>query len=341
VGLSAGSRTVVGVILRNEPCGCGSATKFKRCCLPRLDAVAGELRARDRVLDELIDWAREHHAETLEEASRETTLVGMLGGRAARNANVIWAVDDFSPADGGPPVMRRFAERAGLDPAGRAIAVGLADARLDVYRVSARVGDAWLEIESLTGGSRTRLPCRYGYEVLRVGDIVVGRVVSTTAIPTMWGGAKSFPPDTERRWRARLADLPTDRAAAGLVLLEFHPDDAAEPLPDGLDVVSRSWPIVDEEEFIEGVEGDDVFECIGQEMSGRWAFAWLDEADSGAENLGGWQEEDGEIEVARLVVGETEVTLISGDAETLATVAGYVEAEFGDVLRPPGEALAA
>jgi hypothetical protein len=326
---------------RNEPCPCGSGTKYKRCCLPRLDAVARELRERDVVLDELIDWAREHYAGTLEEASRESTLIGLLGGRAARNANMIWAVDDFSPADGGSPVMARFAERADLDPAARAIAVGLAGARLDVYRVSGTIGGAWVEIEPLTGGSLVRIPCRYGYEALRDGDIVVGRVVSTTAIPTMWGAAKSFPPDTERRWLARLADLPTDRAAAGLLLLEFHPDDAAEPLPDGLDVVSRSWPIVEEEEFIDAVEDDDIFECIGQEMSGRWVFAWLDEADCGAPNLGGWQEGEGEIEVARLVVSELEVTLISGDVETLASVAAYVAAEFGDVLRPPGEALAA
>jgi SEC-C motif len=329
------------MISRNESCPCGSGTKYKRCCLPRLDAVARELRERDVVLDELIDWAREHHAGTLEQASRETTLIGLLGGRAARNASVIWAVDDFSPADGGLPVMARFAERADLDPGARAIAVGLADARLDVYRVSGTISGAWLEIEPLIGGSRVRLPCRYGYEALRGGDIVVGRVVSTTAIPTMWGAAKSFPPDTERRWLARLADLPTDRAAAGLVLLGFHPDDAAEPLPEGLDVVSRSWPIVDAEELIDAVEEDDIFECIGQEMSGRWAFAWLDEADCGAVNLGGSREEDGEIEVARLVVGEAEVTLISGDAETLATVAAYVTSEFGDVLGPPGEALAA
>jgi hypothetical protein len=68
---------------RNERCPCGSASKFKRCCLPRMDAVAGELRDRDALLAKLIDWVKYEHAETLEDAGRETTLVRMLCGRPA------------------------------------------------------------------------------------------------------------------------------------------------------------------------------------------------------------------------------------------------------------------
>jgi hypothetical protein len=60
---------------RNERCPCGSASKFKRCCLPRIDAVASELRDRNALLAKLIEWVTDEHHETIEDAGRETTLV--------------------------------------------------------------------------------------------------------------------------------------------------------------------------------------------------------------------------------------------------------------------------
>jgi tetratricopeptide (TPR) repeat protein len=42
---------------RNQPCLCGSGKKFKRCCLPRLEAAAAERAAAARVADlyQLVD----------------------------------------------------------------------------------------------------------------------------------------------------------------------------------------------------------------------------------------------------------------------------------------------
>ncbi len=71
---------------RNEPCPCGSGAKYKRCCQIELDGVPRELRQRDAVLAELTDWIRSEHADTLEEANRETTLIRLLRGQAGRSA---------------------------------------------------------------------------------------------------------------------------------------------------------------------------------------------------------------------------------------------------------------
>lgn len=70
-------------------------------------------------------------------------------------------------------------------------------------------------------------------------------------------------PGNERRCLARLATLPADHAQAGLILLEFHPDDAAEPLPDGLELPAKTWPIDDDEAVLEALEDEQLLECIG------------------------------------------------------------------------------
>ena len=59
----------------------------------------------------------------------------MLRGITGRNMSMVWAINDYRPTDGGPPLIGRYAARPELSEAGRAIARGLADARLDTYRV--------------------------------------------------------------------------------------------------------------------------------------------------------------------------------------------------------------
>jgi len=120
---------------RNEPCPCGSGSKYKRCCLVRSDAIARELRQRDALLGDVVEWLKDEHEQALDDASRETTLTRMLRGSAGRNMSLVWALNDFTPTDGGPPLMARYAARTDLDPSVRELARGLAEARLGVYRV--------------------------------------------------------------------------------------------------------------------------------------------------------------------------------------------------------------
>jgi hypothetical protein len=331
----------VSVPSRNEPCPCGSGRKYKRCCLERLGAVARELRERDAVLGDLIEWLKDEHQQELEDASAETTPIRLPGGPTGRSMSLVWALNDYMPVDGGPPLMVRYAERPDLDPSAREVARELAEARLEVYRVSATVPDVWVEVEPLLGGAQVRLPFQDGLERLQEGEILVARLVTATAMPTPWGLGARFAAASERRWRARLAALPADPARAALTVLGFHPDDAAEPLPDRLQLQTTAWWIDDDEAVCESLEAEDLWECIGQAIPSGWAFSWPDDAASEALDLGGWREVDGEIEIARLIVCEREMTLLSADHQTTIELVALLEESLRGLITPRSGALAA
>jgi hypothetical protein len=308
--------------------------KYKRCCLQRIDAVARELRARDAMLADVIDWVEDEHEQTLEDASSETMLIRLLRGRTGRSMSLIWALNDFAPRDGGLPLMSCYAARPDLDPSEQEIAQGLAEARLDVYRVRAMTAGVGIELEALAGATPIQILADDGFGDLDVGDILVARIVRTTSTPTLWGLAARFDGGNERRWLARLAALPVDHAQAGLILLGFHPDDAAEPLPDGLEVSATSWPIDDDDEILEALEDDEILQCIGEALPSGWAFSWLDEATCGSPDLGGWREDD-RIEIARLLVSEREMTVVSGDHKTLRAAVSHIQGCLVDLIAAP------
>ena len=299
-----------------------------------MDAVARELRARDAFLAKLIDWVKDEHRQTLEDAARETTLVRLLRGRTGRSMSSAWALCDFAPADGGPPLMSRFVATAELDSAERDIGRGLVEARLDAYHVTSAVAGATIELVSLTDGTHVHVLADGGFELLDVGDTLVARIVHNTGIATAWGLGARFDGEHQRRWRARMATLPSERAQAALILLGFHPDDAAEPLPDGRDLHSVTWRIDDDDEIIEALEEDDELECIGKHIPSGWAFAWLDDAACGRLDLGGWVDDDA-IEVARLIVCESEMTVISADDAVLGSLIAHIERSMGDLIAVP------
>jgi SEC-C motif len=319
---------------RNEQCPCGSAVKYKRCCLPLVDAAVRELRARDSIFAGIVDWLKDEHEAALEEASHETALIRILRGAAGRNMSAIWAIEDFRPSDSGPPLMARFAAREELDPGTREIVRGLCDAALDVFRITEAISDQWIVLEPLRGGERIRVVTDGGFASLEIGEILIARVVHGTSVPTIWGLVMRFPATSQRRWLARLEHLPAERAEAALAVLAFHPDDAVEPLPEHIDVIDVRWPSVDGDAVLDALEVDPLFECLGQAIPDGWAFSWLDDVECGGVDLGGRLESDDQIEVARLVVRETDMTLISSDRETLQFAASHVEQELGDLIAP-------
>jgi len=339
--LSGCGHTFEGVSSRNELCPCGSGRKYKRCCLDRLGVVARELRERDELLGDVTAWLREEHEQTIQEAGRETTVVRMLGGRTGRGMSTIWALNDYVPADGGPALMARYAERPELDEPARSLARGLAEARLAVYRVRSTVPDVGVEIEPLADGMPVLLAWRDGLEHLQIGEILVARVVHATAMPTVWGRCARFPAETERRWKARLAALPIDPAQAALTVLGFQPEDAAEPLGDEIALHSMTWSIEDEGAVLETLEGEDVWESIGEAIPGGWAFAWPQEVSRGGTDLGGCSEFPDAIEVARLIVDERTLTVFSAERGTLAEIAAHLQASLRGLIASDSDALAA
>lgn len=179
-----------------------------------------------------------------------------------------------------------------------------------------------------------------GLAGLRAGDLIVARIVHTTSVATPWGAVFRFLAETERRWRACLDALPEDPAAAALEILRFEPDDAAEPLSDATDLLTRAWPIEDGDAVLNALEDDLRLASLGETPEG-WAFRWLDDADSGHPDLGGAAAGDDAIEVARMVVSADELRLIAGDQATLRTVAAELERELSDLILAPYEQRAA
>lgn len=76
------------------------------------------------MLGELIDWVQVEHGQIVEDAGAETTVIRLFRSPPARSASLVWAVNDFLSADGGPPLTDRFAERPDLAPLTRDIAHG-------------------------------------------------------------------------------------------------------------------------------------------------------------------------------------------------------------------------
>ena len=339
--LSGCGHSLSGMPSRNEPCPCGSDRKFKRCCLERLELVARELRARDELVDDVVAWLRAEHEETFCEAVGETAWIRVLSGATGRSMSHVWALNDYVPEDGSLPLMARYAERPQLTPRARAMARGLAEARLEVYRVGSTVPGLWLELEPLRDGVPVRLGWQDGFERVQIGEIVVTRVVHGTTMPTPWGLGACFPADSERRWRARLAALPTDPAEAALIVLGFHPNDAAEPVADGIELHTLTWSMNDDEAVLEALEEEDPWESLGEAIPSGWVFAWPEDATAGGRDLGGWGEHAGEIEVARLIVGEGDITLVSADRGTLLEIATHLEASLRGLIAPVPDALVA
>jgi hypothetical protein len=135
--------------------------------------VARELRERDAFLDDLTAWLRLEHEATVEEAGKQTVLIRMLRGVTGRSMSMVWALNDYRPADGGPPLIERYAARSGVSGPARAIARGLAEARLDVFRVRSVVPGVWLELRSLSDDTSVRVAWRDGLEHLELGEVAL------------------------------------------------------------------------------------------------------------------------------------------------------------------------
>ena len=210
-----------------------------------------------------------------------------------------------------------------------------------MYRVCSTVPGLGIEIEQLAGGPAVLVACKDGLEPVQIGEILVVRVVHATTMPTVWGFAARSPAESERRWNARLATLPTDRAEAALVVLSFHPDNVAEPIRDEIELHTLSWSIDDDRPVLEVLSQDDLWEDLGESMPSGWAYAWLAEASAGVIDLGGWNEHVGGVEAARLIVGDRALTLVSADRVLLREIATHLEASSPGLIVAGPDALAA
>jgi hypothetical protein len=173
---------------RNEPCSCGSARKFKRCCGPLLDDPAGVAKEHSAVGARVQAWAFETYPEEM-----KAGLVEILGGRngfvvgdADAQLAGTWVLSD-RVLPGGDTIAQRYAQRLDLPSRERDIAERIAAARLGLLRVISIKPGRGIELNDLT---RAQLVSVISHDLSRSvqpGDLLVGRVMAGPPAPSVWG----------------------------------------------------------------------------------------------------------------------------------------------------------
>jgi hypothetical protein len=135
-----------------------------------------------------------------------------------------WLHLDYD-AQGGRSFAELYAARSDLPADERAIATRLARARLGVHRVLASRPGEWIDLESVTRGSRVRVHSRQVSQAAVRWDVLLGRVIEGEAGASLWGPAAFYRPDEESELVEELNRLARELGV---------PADA-----DGLDAVFR------------------------------------------------------------------------------------------------------
>jgi len=198
---------------RNDPCPCGSGKKYKKCCLPREEAVAvveaGWLRMR-RTEGELIEklaphLARHYGPDALDEAWDEYTLwpetLAVQDDWPEFDTSFLpWLVFDWKPEENehGPgderpdlAPARHFAQRKGksLDSYERRFIEAACTEPFTFYLVVTPVPGREIKLRDILRQREVTVRERQASATLRPGDIVFTKVVRLDGNSIMLGCA--------------------------------------------------------------------------------------------------------------------------------------------------------
>jgi hypothetical protein len=192
-------------VSRNSPCPCGSGRKYKRCCLAEGERAARAARFDDAVDRRIQDWSSKALGEEISAALKE--FVGPDGTMDGDEFQIFatWFHNDRELPEGDTPA-RRYAARADLPERERAVAAGIADARLGFYRVIAVEPGSWLVIEDVVRGVRARVRSQIVSREAVRWDILLARVMEGDPL-TLWGPTRFFKPCDEPELLAELERL--------------------------------------------------------------------------------------------------------------------------------------
>lgn len=187
---------------RNDPCPCGSGSKYKRCCLDARDAAAPDRRECEAMWARMQHWAFDHFEKELAPA-----LVEHLRGRGVGSTDhpaddedmalsLAWLLIDRRLACGDTPA-RRYAGLSELPARERWLAERIAASRLGVHRVIDAEPGASMELEDVLTGTRARVDSPNVSEIAVRWHVLICRVERGGPVPALWGGAAFYEPNEE------------------------------------------------------------------------------------------------------------------------------------------------
>lgn len=308
--------------------------------------VLAKLHQQDeRVGCALLDWAHTEHEVVFGELLAESGALALRHrlSQESQQLRVTWAITDGSPADGGPPLAMRYAESPGLDEPDRQIARRLADAHPRLYQVHKVVPRLWIELETFDprmtpSGEILRVFSDRVSTATEPGSVILARVIDADELASFWGPVCGYPADSLPKLRAftRVVDITT--AEGSLVALDFDPDGYPPPLREGLALRTAVWGVNDDVYVGEQLEDSGRFASLGIEIGAAdepWAFAWLGRPRIDAVDLGGRpDDEDGFVELARIVLHQDRLIVCSTNAAVLAEVSDWLTSEVEGVIPP-------
>lgn len=262
---------------RNDPCPCGSARKYKRCCL---NADLKREHAHSRLVEEVTGWTENQYPGQVAASLREFLDEEREPTSEEVNFIASWFLHERELPGGETPLERYAAE--GPDASVRDLAGLMAQAKLSLWRVSDVVPGRSITMEPYAGGERVRVRSANISKVVGVWDLILGRL--RPDVMELWGPSRCYSVHHEQELQRtidRLADRlridPHDvdqvarRAPAGL--LGFR---GADPVPFTLEgdpvlVATARWRI-DRESVITAFE-----ECgwlVPEDLEGT-SYGWL------------------------------------------------------------------
>jgi hypothetical protein len=222
---------------RNVLCPCGSGLKYKRCCLRREDEIALDATRTEDVWQRMQGWALKRFSDELGESLKEHMDARGIGSDEHPAIDddlslaLCWLLIDRELADEGGTPAQRYAELPSLAQSERDVAERIAASRLGLHRVRDAVQGAWIDLENVLNGARTRVASpNVSLEAVR-WHILLCRVMVGGPVPTLWGAAAFYEPAEEAELLAELGRIVNARdLGTGPVALESALSDGAGEL---------------------------------------------------------------------------------------------------------------
>ena len=212
---------------RNGPCPCGSGLKYKRCCLRRESDVALDAARAEGVWQRMQDWALKQFGDEIGESLKEHMDARGIGSseRPAMDDDLslalCWLLIDRELADGEGTPAQHYTKLPEITQDERVVATRIAESRLGLYRVRDAAPGAWIDLENLLSGARTRVTSpNVSREAVR-WHVLLCRVMAGGPVPSLWGAAAFYEPAEEAELLAELERVVSARdLGAGPVALE-------------------------------------------------------------------------------------------------------------------------